>query len=241
MDGGASIGFSAINAAFTFADLIARLNDVPEEARRFSTLIQRVRLDYYEAIRLHARHAVQARFIAEADEKAYIEGTIRSAKRALEDIGMFVEKIRVQDSKGPDGKQGSISIAKRVEWLWRYRSKVDSSERVLDTSHKSLLAAVQRMQLWISASSWGNADPSAPAMPPRLPTYDQAVRFRDEDTVQLDDEFVKAMRRNTKIRRGQKSLSDVSVRVIPGKKHSSSVNDDIYTNSAAQSTPSAHQ
>lgn len=199
----------AINAAFTFAEVIAKINDVPEEARRFSTLINRVRRDYDEALRLWPNPAVQARFAADLAEQRYVHGTIHSVKTALADIGRFVEKIRIQDRDG----HGSVSMIKRSEWLWSYRSKVDSSERVLDTSHKSMLGAMHRMVTWISASSSLSAlSGSGP------PPYQEAVGGLF-DVGELDDGLVVARRRMTKYDRREKAKSNVSISVTPGRSY----------------------
>ncbi|KIW01593.1 uncharacterized protein PV09_07065 [Verruconis gallopava] len=166
MDFGVGSVFSGINAAFIFADFISKLNDVPEEARRFSTLIHRVRLDYYEALRLISHESVRSRFTKEPKSREYVYGTIKAVKSALADIGHFVERIRVQDESG----KGTVTLSRKLEWLWKYRSKVDSSEKVLDTSHKSMLSAIHRMEIWITMDQ--SAAFSSSLSPP---TYHEAV------------------------------------------------------------------
>jgi hypothetical protein len=141
-------------------------------------------------------------------------------KHALADIGKFVEKIRIQDNGG----LGSVSMLKRSEWLWRYRSKVDSSERVLDTSHKSMLAAVSRMVTWINMAPMAVTFARVPSIPPTglllpgpgPPPYQEAVAA---DTRDMDDGFVMARRRMTKYDRREKTPrnNDVNVTVIPSE------------------------
>lgn len=230
MDGGVGAIFSAINAAFNFAIVISQLQDVPEEARRFSSLINRVRLDYNESIRLLGHPIVEKRLASDDLERSYIHGTITSTKHALADIGRFVEKIRVQDNGG----SGGVSYGRRCEWLWRYRSKVDSSERLLDTAHKSLMGAMQRMVMWIGpgpslaptvvltpvSNMLGFNNPAdaaltSPSMVSLPPPYQEEARMRDDN--ELDDGLVTARRRLTKYdgSRRERSKSNVSINVVP--------------------------
>jgi hypothetical protein len=199
---------SSINAAFKFAEIIAKLQDVPDEARRFSTLIAIVRGDFYEALRISTHATVQSRFDSDPQDKTYVLSTIENVKSSLQSIGEFVEKIRVKDQNG----KRSVSLLRRAEWLWKHKSQVASSERVLDASHKSMLGAMQRMLAWINMASTAGTLGLLPS--PGPPPYQH---FVDSSNGDLDDDLIAARRRMTKHHRRDKSKNLVTVSVMPGQ------------------------
>ena len=154
---------------------------------------------------------MQARFVTDLQEERYIHSTIANVKSALADIGKFVEKIRIQDRDG----EGTVSMRKRSEWLWKHKSKVVSSERVLDTSHKSMLGAMQRMVSWINMST---ATSDRPESTPNTgtfgpPPYQEAA---NTDHNELDEALIVSRRQMTRRDRKGRPKTDVSITVTSG-------------------------
>jgi hypothetical protein len=210
----------ATTAAFGFAELVAKLHDVPDEARRFGILIDIVRRDFGEALRLSTHTAVQARFVREPHERNYVVGAIEDVKAALESVGELAEKMRGKDPNGERGVSVSASVSASVkrwsEWLWKYRSRVGSCEKVLDAGHKSMLGAMQRMIAWIDMASSGTGGigiGTSTVTSPGPPPYQDAMEAVDGE---LDDDLVAARRRITKYDRRVRSKSSVTLTVTAG-------------------------
>ncbi|QDS69003.1 hypothetical protein FKW77_009436 [Venturia effusa] len=139
LDGSA---FSAIKTASRFVEFCCARGDVPEESLLFIRLVQRVRDDLDECLRLLSLPAVQSHLECDIDQKIYIHGTIQDTKNALAEIGKYVESVRTEEEQN-----GEISLRTRFEWVLRHQHKLHSRQVGLDTCHKSLLQAMSRLSL----------------------------------------------------------------------------------------------
>ncbi|ORY19167.1 hypothetical protein BCR34DRAFT_582356 [Clohesyomyces aquaticus] len=133
--------FSSISTVFKFADFVAALNGVPSETDIFVNLIQRVRQDVNEALRLHASSNVADFFETFPHKKVWIDSILLDVQRALNDIGVYVEDVREGGDEG-----GAARMKHRFEWVLTHHQKLISREIALNTCHQSLMAAIQAMQ-----------------------------------------------------------------------------------------------
>ncbi|KAE9968023.1 hypothetical protein EG328_007816 [Venturia inaequalis] len=145
LDGGA---FTAINTTFKFVEFCYAIGDVPEESLVFIRLIQRVRDDLDECLRLLTLLAIRNHLECDPDQKRYISGTIQDTKSALSGIGKYVEGVRTEEERN-----GEISLRTRFEWILRHQCKLQSRQVGLDTCHKSLLQAMSRLILFMHTAA----------------------------------------------------------------------------------------
>ncbi|KAF2467945.1 uncharacterized protein BDR25DRAFT_60680 [Lindgomyces ingoldianus] len=159
--------FSSISTVFNFVDFVAALNEVPSESEIFVNLIQRVRQDVSEALRLHACNTVSNYFETFPQKKIWIDSILLDIQRALNDIGVYVEDVRDGGDEG-----GAARMKHRFEWVLSHHQKLISREIALNTCHQSLMAAIQAMQAVEMVGQYGDsANPvELPVpQPPELP------------------------------------------------------------------------
>lgn len=132
---------SHIQITFKFADFLGALSDVSAENRIFAHLIQRVRQDVIEAMRLYNCPAVMEHFEDFPWKRTRIDGIMLDVQQALNDIGLYVT------AKMNDDKLGSAKRRHRFEWVLGDRQKLMTRQYSLTTCHTSLMGAVQMMQM----------------------------------------------------------------------------------------------
>ncbi|KAF2865832.1 hypothetical protein BDV95DRAFT_249183 [Massariosphaeria phaeospora] len=153
---------SSLNTVFSFVDFANSLGGVSKDNEIFVKLIQRVRHDVAEASRLYTSHAVEEYLEAWPDKKTWIDAILLDVQRALNDIGVYVEDVRVT---GDDG--GAVALKRKFEWVLGHHRKLISRELNLTLCHQSLMATIQVMQTAEMSAHFGGHDPihEAPGRP----------------------------------------------------------------------------
>lgn len=132
--------FSAINTTFKLAEFCLALKEVESENLVFLKLIARVRKDLDEAFRERREKETTLKSTRPGDID-WIDGVILDVQSALNDIGSFIERPRM-DVQG--GK--SVTLKHRFEWVLMNHEKFVSRQLLLATCHQSLLAAINTMK-----------------------------------------------------------------------------------------------
>lgn len=159
----ASTIFSGISAAFKFADFAIRLAEVGSENEVFVRTIQVVRNDLHEVERLLQVKVVQQKLISVPAKFSWIRSAITSTKKALHEIGKWVERARVDQEA-----IGSVKFETRVRWVFNDHEKLLNRKTELFICHQQLsnvLSFLVPLEK-IPATS-------------EPPTYHDVVRFED--------------------------------------------------------------
>jgi hypothetical protein len=127
------VAFASLNSAFKLSEYAVKFYGVGTENGVFVRMIQQVRLDLEETERLIHVPSVRAKLISTPGKLPWIKGAILSAKTALNEIGRWVERVRV-DQEG----YGSVSWENRVRWVFHDNEKVLNRTLELGTSHQAL-------------------------------------------------------------------------------------------------------
>ncbi|KAF2448454.1 hypothetical protein P171DRAFT_213153 [Karstenula rhodostoma CBS 690.94] len=133
--------FSTLPTVFDFADWLSTQRRLSSTNEVFVDLLQRVRHDVTEASRLYTSQAVVDYLESWPDKKAYIDKILHDIKKVLNDIGQFLETVRVS---GEDG--GTVGLRRKFQWALSHQKKLTSKQQLLTTCHQSLMPAVQLMQ-----------------------------------------------------------------------------------------------
>lgn len=155
--------FSAINTTFRLAEFCLALKEVESENLVFLKLISRVRKDLDEAYR-ERREKETALKTSLPRKIEWIDNVILDAKNALNDIGIFIERPRIDVEEGK-----SVSLKHRFEWVLMNHQKFVSRQLLLATCHQSLLAAINTMEsvsAYLSSSSLLAPEPERITMLP---------------------------------------------------------------------------
>ena len=133
--------FSSLKTAFDFADWASKEGKVSSDSEIFVSNLQRVRRDVTEASRLYTSQAVTDYLDSWPDKKQWIDDIIRDIEKALNDIGISIEAVRVS---GDDG--GTVGLRRKFQWALSHQKKLMSKQQHLMLCHQSLMSAVQLMQ-----------------------------------------------------------------------------------------------
>ncbi|KAF3033089.1 hypothetical protein E8E12_003801 [Didymella heteroderae] len=125
--------FASIGSAFKFADVAVRVAEVGSENAVFVRTIYVVRSDLEEVERLLSQEPVQRKLAATPGKLPWIKKAIQNTRYALNEIGRWVERARVeQESKG------SIKLDTRVRWVFSDHEKLLNRKTELSTCHQQL-------------------------------------------------------------------------------------------------------
>ncbi|KAF2685066.1 hypothetical protein K458DRAFT_417158 [Lentithecium fluviatile CBS 122367] len=154
--------FSSLSTVFDFADYATSNDKVSSDSEVFINLLQRVRQDVTEASRLHTSRPVTDYFESWPDKKTWIDAILLDIQRALNDIGVYMETVRVS---GDDG--GAAGLRRKFEWVLSHQKKLISKQQNLTVCHQSLMAAVQLMLTAEMNAAFNGQDPvyEAPTRP----------------------------------------------------------------------------
>lgn len=133
--------FSSLKTVFDFADWASTERKISSDGEIFVSNLQRVRRDVTEASRLYTSQAVADYLESWPDKKIWIDDIIRDIQRALNDIGLSIETVRVS---GDDG--GTVGLRRKFQWALSHQRKLVSKQQHLMLCHQSLMSAVQLMQ-----------------------------------------------------------------------------------------------
>ncbi|KAF1969646.1 hypothetical protein BU23DRAFT_571370 [Bimuria novae-zelandiae CBS 107.79] len=158
--------FSSLPTVFDFADWASAQGKVSSDNKVFVSNLQRVRRDITEASRLCTSQAVTDYLESWPDKKIWIDDIIRDIERALKDIGLVIETVRVS---GDDG--GTVDLRRKFQWALSHQKKLMSKQQHLMICHQSLMSAVQLMQ---NAEMNATFDPIYELAGPPQPWMDDA-------------------------------------------------------------------
>ncbi|KAF1954191.1 hypothetical protein CC80DRAFT_129903 [Byssothecium circinans] len=196
--------FSSLPTVFDFADFASTQTKVPSDSQVFVNLIQRVRQDVTEASRLYTTHAVTDYLESWPDKKTWIDTVLLDIQRALNDIGVHVEAVRV--SGGDDGSPASLR--RKFEWVLSHHKKLISKQQFLTLCHQSLMATVQLMQAAEINNAFAGQDPAVHEAPARPWTN------RNQDGVMRSPHSRQRLRHSSK----NLSLPSITVSEVDGSK-----------------------
>lgn len=135
-----SNAFSSLSTVFNFVDFAIARDEVSSENKVFVNLIHRVRHDVNEASRLRTCPAVISYCDLVPDRQTWIDAILLDVRRALNDIGIYLENVRVT------GDGGVVALKQKFEWALSHHQKLLTREISLSMCHQSLMAAIQVMQ-----------------------------------------------------------------------------------------------
>lgn len=130
--GGAAI-LTGIHTAFKFADIAVRIAEVGTENEVFVRTIHIVREDLTEVERLLSDDSIGLRLAGIHGRLSWVRGAIDSANVALNDIGKWVERARVDQES-----TGSVRFETRVRWIFNDREKLLNRKSELHACHQQL-------------------------------------------------------------------------------------------------------
>ena len=171
-DLGAGAIFGAINTAFKFSEFAIELAEVGSENNVFVRTIQRVRLDLHEAERLLRVPAIRASLETNPQKSFWIQQAIHSTKCALNDIGLFVERVRSDQDRDE-----TVSFINRVRWVLNDHGKLENRRSELATCHQTLATVLSTLHPIEMLASF-SPTVASPAMPPP-PTYESVSQVSD--------------------------------------------------------------
>jgi hypothetical protein len=154
--------FSSLPTVFDFADYASSHAKVSSDSEIFVHLLQRVRQDVAEASRLYTSRSVSDWFESWPDKKTWIDAIWLDIRRALNDIGVYMETVRVA---GDDG--GSNSLRRKFEWVLSHQKKLINKQQNLMVCHQSLTTAIHAMLTVEMNTALNGQDPiyEAPTRP----------------------------------------------------------------------------
>jgi hypothetical protein len=156
--------FSSLAIAFDYADFVSSSSKASSEAGSFAILVHRLRQDINEASRLYLSPAVKNFLEDWPDRKSWIDAIIFDVRRALNDIGNYVDTVR---TIGDDG--GASGMRRRFEWAMGHHKKLSPKQQLLTTCHQSLMTAIHIMQTvelcGVSGARWEDPIYEAPIQP----------------------------------------------------------------------------
>ncbi|KAF2125575.1 hypothetical protein P153DRAFT_370223 [Dothidotthia symphoricarpi CBS 119687] len=153
--------FSSLGTAFSFAEFVSSLDQTSNETEALSHLIQHIRRDDAEASRLYTSPAVSRFLNIYPDHKAEIVTIRLDLRRTLNDIGAYVEAVRVIDDDG-----GPLGQRQRFEWVANHQETLQDRQQALSASHQQLVHAI-RIMTTVEQCDWIGQDPilKAPVRP----------------------------------------------------------------------------
>ena len=127
--------FPAIEATYHFSKYASQLPEV--DATNFSLvqLIERVRSDIDETERLLGIPSVNLVLEHSPLKRTWVKNGIHNIKSALNDIGLFIERIRLGKNGGAD-----INFAAKVRLVFQSSGRLENQRSELATCHQTLIA-----------------------------------------------------------------------------------------------------
>lgn len=177
MDFGAGAVFGAINTAFKFSEFVIALNEVGSENNVFVRTIQRVRLDLEEIERLLAIESVKSVLYQNPQKTRWVKEAIFDTKTALNDIGLFVERVRSDKDR-----DGEIGFGNRVRWVLKDHGKIENRRSELAACHQTLttvLASLHPLEAQLGTTQRAVSSPTMFTDDAPPPSYADAAADSD--------------------------------------------------------------
>jgi hypothetical protein len=129
---------TSISTALNFADFVTGLSEASSEIRSLVNVIQQVREDISIASRLRASRQVVE--YCRPEERSWIDNVLRNVQEALNDIGVYVEDVRVSGDEG-----GTVGMRQKFEWVLSHHDKIRDRQPALVLFHQSLSTTISFM------------------------------------------------------------------------------------------------
>lgn len=170
-------GFSTITTAFKLAEFCLALKDAESDNLVFLKLISRVRKDLDEACRERQEKEVALKSILPRKVE-WIDDAILDIRDALNDIGIFIERQRIDVTEGR-----SVTLKHRFEWVLQNHQKFVSRQLHLATCHRTLLAAITTMESVPACSTSSHLLAPEPGYTKMLPSPSQRRPRKKHDEI----------------------------------------------------------
>ncbi|KAF4629764.1 hypothetical protein G7Y89_g8383 [Cudoniella acicularis] len=151
--------------AFSVAEYAVKLHAVGSEHGVFVRLILRVRNDLEEVERLLSAPEVRNKLLDTPGKLPWIKDVILTTKTALNEIGRWVERARVDKEE-----YGSVSFDNRVRWVFNDHDKLTNRTLELNTNHLALSNVLTYLM---------PLEQSDALMDEGLPEYEDVTGFED--------------------------------------------------------------
>lgn len=125
--------FTSVSSAFKFAEFAIRVAEVGSENEVFVRTISIVRDDLSEVERLLNDESVRQKCTSIPGKLPWIRGAIHNTNSALNEIGKWVERARVEQES-----TGSVRLETRVRWVLSDHEKLLNRKTELMTCHQQL-------------------------------------------------------------------------------------------------------
>lgn len=170
IDLGAGSAFSAINSCFMLADFVIAVREVGSENEVFVRTIQRVRLDLEEIERLMRIPSVKLVLSKSPGQLEYIKHAIHTTKNALNEIGLYVERVRSDNDR-----DGEISFAHKVRWVLKDHGKLENRRSELAACHQALTTVLGTLHPIELAGGLAATDSQSAVQDVPPPVYDNSM------------------------------------------------------------------
>lgn len=137
-----SSALPSLQTMFIFADFVSILGKTSTETQLFANLIHGVRKDDAEASRLYSSPAVREFMNRYPDQRAEFDVARGEVRRALNDIGAYVEAVQV----GGDDERGPAAMKRRFEWILNNQKKLVTRQLQLAVCYQRLTTAIRVME-----------------------------------------------------------------------------------------------
>ncbi|KAF2267227.1 hypothetical protein CC78DRAFT_577426 [Lojkania enalia] len=163
MDFGASSLFVSINSALKLVEFGVRIAEVGTENEVFIRTIAVVRDNLRETERLLNLESVQNKLTKVPAKADWIRNAIYSTKSALNEIGKWVERARLDQET-----TGSVKFETRVRWVFNDHEKIKNRQAELLACHQQLSTVLNYL-----------SPLEDEAIIPKVSTDDVQIRFDD--------------------------------------------------------------
>ncbi|KAH7079500.1 hypothetical protein FB567DRAFT_606759, partial [Paraphoma chrysanthemicola] len=216
---------ASITTALKFADFVTASSKASAESQALAFLIHRVQHDLTEASRLYLSPAVRNFLEAWPDRKTWIDIILVDVRRALNDIGSYMDTFRVA---GDDG--GANGLKRRFEWISGHQKRLQSKQQLLSSCHQSLVTTINIMQTvelcGVTNGTWQDPIFEAPVQP----------WVKNDDAQALRGPY---SRREHRISHKNLSLSSVQLRSSSRRTYFNSTTDDLTASHPNEATTDA--
>lgn len=194
--------YPSVSTALRFANFVSGLSEASSEIRALVTVLQRVGEDISLALRLRNSSQVQLSCQSRPDERNWIDNVLLDVQSAINDIGVFVENVRVSGDEG-----GEVTLKQKFNWVLSHHHKVRDRQATLLICHQSLSTAINYMQM----IKMGEFPQELQGDDPSSIVYEAPVRpwLDNEDNDLLRGPYMRQKHR----RRSQRNLSVPSITV----------------------------
>lgn len=133
--------FKSIDTAFEYADFVLASRKRSSDAGVLASLVWHIQQDLMEASRLYLTPTTTSFFDAWPDKKAWIDEVLLGIRKALNDLGSYIESIQFSRDDGE-----SSGLKRRFEYILNRQKRLSAKHQMLSTRHQILMGAISVMQ-----------------------------------------------------------------------------------------------